>query len=1525
MKNKYLKICFIVLMTSLITIGLFYFMKNNVQAEGKEGTVTEKEIASKDSPIKDTDTGIWEALPEDQNSFTNPTLDGFEIYCIQPNSSLLWNYDIRYDERYNGNYSAKEYEAHVPGGGIKPYISAHYHASKVGNGYQTLPVYEVESKGKLSPAAAYIMSADPMGEWTEEKQKALWNLRKNGLDDGLVIGDGISKFDGPSIYDENAAKYAEYYEKIMQNRDAGKPALDPKNNTDTNDVYMKVDTGSGTYTVGPANVSYTKASYDGITFGGITEIYVIGYNKDGEIAPGKEKIPIKSFSTPGGEEKTPRYFTPTLDSNGDGTGEDTGLYIDKGEQIYPEPDEDFDITFEDPNKDLDPTDKDYDKKYVTKIKVKITFQYMLAEGEYAKLKGTKYTVQYNDKDGTPDHECIAVDEYGNIIYDTSGEPVMVPCGPCQTTCYLAGLPQQYQISVKAGRKLYEAELEFEWDKGLSMQLAGYVWVDGSLNNKESTPYNGVSGDANDVALPNIKVILYTASGDKVAEKTTDSEGTYIFSGLNSMAKYFVAFEYNGQLYVPTTYKKPEYNSDEWFKTSKATEKDSERTALNEKFATINAYPQNYSGGKVYSMKKLVEAGVIDSFFEVQDGIITEIDQLNKATSSPDSEQQSFINDCQIKAYTKAREIEDIGSYDLYPVYDKFIINSNGDFATGSEARKASLTQGDYTTGGKTFNALYPGQFFIDLGLVRRRTNDLALRKDVYRAVTKINGKTEMYKYSGRPDDDADFWDISVRLKDSGYYGDAKSENSIYNREIFESDYNYQPTADHPGAALQIYVTYKITLRNQSQSILNTINDVADYFDKEYEYKENLSWVTYDDNGFDDNSYFKAMHAEDIKQIKNAKNVDSTVEGNVVHVHGLKDKKLATGEKAYIYLTFEVKKEGNKLILDNSPEEAKYNVAEIDSHTSFYSDNTSLPNGVTKGSSDHAGLIDIDSVPGNVDKANLTDQTKYEDDTDRAKGLRVKFYDNATRKINGVVWDDSRNETVGTAIIGNGIRDESNGISGIKVELVEKLANGKDYVWKTMTTGGSGDYLFQDYIPGDYIVRFTYGGEYNPKYNGQDYKSTTYQKNITQKDRTNFENTPQEILDLLQSMGQKFYKGYTDVENQNESGTYGYSIIESEKALASDAKDIWSRRAAVNDYSSNSNKGVTNGLAQTLATASIANPNTQMVAETGVITVEVEYNRIVTEKEGNDYHVKDVDLGLTERPKAQLELDKHVAKVKVTLANGSTLYDAVSAIPNLSWTSGQDYDLIKNGKYRDNSEYKYTVGQSEVDRLVGSLYNGGKNGLIQAIVDSELMHGATIRIEYTVTVKNAGETDYTGKKFYYLGAQDGAVVTTSANKVVDYISNNMQFRTDDNSSGTWSIIPKESLAIDNAIKNGINNITIVESSGKELSKKLLPKETTSATLILTQTITAQNTTDDMTYDNIAEITQYSNTVGRRMAYSVVGNQDPATTPTEVDSAGAEKVIILPPFGHTYMYIGITIAALAIVVIGIILIKKKVLKK
>ena len=72
---------------------------------------------------------------------------------------------------------------------------------------------------------------------------------------------------------------------------------------------------------------------------------------------------------------------------------------------------------------------------------------------------------------------------------------------------------------------------------------------------------------------------------------------------------------------------------------------------------------------------------------------------------------------------------------------------------------------------------------------------------------------------------------------------------------------------------------------------------------------------------------------------------------------------------------------------------------------------------------------------------------------------------------------------------------------------------------------------------------------------------------------------------------------------------------------------------------------------------------------------------------------------------------------------------------------------------------------------------------------------------------------------------------------------------------------------------------------------------------------------------------SNDVGRRSAYSVVGNQDPTLDVTEVDSNVSEIVKILPPFGNagTYYMIGIAILlASSMLVVGIIFIKKKVLK-
>ena len=116
------------------------------------------------------------------------------------------------------------------------------------------------------------------------------------------------------------------------------------------------------------------------------------------------------------------------------------------------------------------------------------------------------------------------------------------------------------------------------------------------------------------------------------------------------------------------------------------------------------------------------------------------------------------------------------------------------------------------------------------------------------------------------------------------------------------------------------------------------------------------------------------------------------------------------------------------------------------------------------------------------------------------------------------------------------------------------------------------------------------------------------------------------------------------------------------------------RETVNKYLAN---GAKNHDAEILAVPYASNPNqtyiaqliknTQVVAETGIIVIEGEYDRQTTlgdstqktsnGKEnyanGNDingtYEIKNLDFGLTERPKAQLELNKQVTNVKSNIS------------------------------------------------------------------------------------------------------------------------------------------------------------------------------------------------------------------------------------------------------------------------------------
>ena len=344
-------------------------------------------------------------------------------------------------------------------------------------------------------------------------------------------------------------------------------------------------------------------------------------------------------------------------------------------------------------------------------------------------------------------------------------------------------------------------------------------------------------------------------------------------------------------------------------------------------------------------------------------------------------------------------------------------------------------------------------------------------------------------------------------------------------------------------------------------------------------------------------------------------------------------------------------------------------------------------------------------------------------------------------------------------------------------------------------------------------------------------------------------------------------------------------------------------------------------------------NTKMTAETGLIVIEFEYDREGTQDQTKDnkssYKIQNVDLGLEERPKAQLAIDKEVTNVKLTLADGSILFDAKNTASNVLWRDHKAYSVGYKGNFMDEDKF------GSIQNIRSK--NASKFGLVQLSMDEELMHGATIEITYQVSVSNVGEVDYKDNLFYYTGnkSANAKIVTTKANEVIDYVANNLQFNVSNNKD--WKVIEKDEIKsqglvnakLDNKVEK-FNTIIVTESLNKDLVPELADENNSSVSvpLVLTQLITSENDSDDLTYRNLVEIVKTSNTVGRRMEYSVVGNQDPESKPQELDSDIAEVVRILPPFGNAGLYIIITAVALVAIVIiigGAIFIKKKVLKK
>lgn len=400
-----------------------------------------------------------------------------------------------------------------------------------------------------------------------------------------------------------------------------------------------------------------------------------------------------------------------------------------------------------------------------------------------------------------------------------------------------------------------------------------------------------------------------------------------------------------------------------------------------------------------------------------------------------------------------------------PKYDlNYNIDKNKHTSTLNNTGLYPITANTNETGYVIKDHFTPGQEeikYINLGLYEREQPDIALVKDLYNVNVAINGYNHIYEYANRFNNQGEYGDgFNVGVKFGNKYG-----NMSYTRAIYEADKEY--TSSDKSKELKVYVTYKISMKNESSNLQVQVNNIVDYYDSNYTLIKTGTGIDEKGNVTGDISNSGSQSYND-KYQKVIINTNSKIEHN---------------KSADVYVQFELNRDAVLKILNDK--ENLDNVVEINSYSVFDTDGKV-----------YAG-IDTDSNPGNAVPG---DTTTYEDDTDSAPGLKLVVSDKA-REMTGKVFLDSTSNELKTGEVrqGDGMyTDGEKGIEYVKVTLKENIENGKVY---ETTTNGKGDFKIEGYIPGDYTLTYTWGDK---EYTVQNYKGTVYDKNRYDANVTNKE-------------------------------------------------------------------------------------------------------------------------------------------------------------------------------------------------------------------------------------------------------------------------------------------------------------------------------------------------------------------------------------------------------------------------------------
>lgn len=985
-----------------------------------------------------------------------------------------------------------------------------------------------------------------------------------------------------------------------------------------------------------------------------------------------------------------------------------------------------------------------------------------------------------------------------------------------------------------------AELVIE-NKQKYIKLSGYVWVD-NVSGKQSTRndlYKDGTYDSDDMLLDGITVRLKDTSGKVIKEAKTANGGAYQFIDVlvDDLDKYYVEFEYDGLTYTNVVSHIDKDNG------SKSAESSTTRENFNKGFSSVVGGETANTGATLDENGKKKNDLTYNLTYDADNGA-----------------KSTLVNN---------------GLYPITANTDEIGYSIKAHFTPGQEEIK-----------------------YINLGLYEREQPDISLEKDLENVRLSINGYNHVYQYDkrlGKPvDPDKNDGDGNVSTFNVGVQY-RNNFNKTYSRAIYQSDYDY--TIAGGTNKLEVYVTYKLRITNESSSLVTRVNSIVDYYDDRYE----LYGVGTDLNKNQDVNQNNKITHTDPEDLSNNPYTKVTINLNTND----NNNKIEAGHYTDIYVQFKLKDEAVLNILNNTNN--LDNVAEISSYSTFDKEGKDV----------YAG-IDRDSNPGSVEPVNAT---TYQDDTSSAPDLLLEV--KGERELSGKVFLDSTSNELKTGEIRQGdgeYKEGELGISGVEVTLTENTGSGQVY---TATTDENGDFYISGYIPGYYTLTYTWGGQTytldDEQYTitVQDYKGTIY-------DETRYK----------KNLNDKNWYKTTDPQYSDALDNY-----ETRLSIDSETKEITGNTTTKIDKMNSTTPTMGIGIEES------ADGNTKF----GITDLE-------TQSRGDefiplDFKIINIDFGIVERARQEIDINKRVSGFKVTLANGQVVADVT---------------IDENGNLTGERDHVTYMGPSETTIP--------KNGFIKLELDNELIQGATLQVEYTIVVKNNSELDYDTKDYYLYGipGTEDDIICIKPEGVYDYLDSEMALDTTKDNSN-WSVVSRE--YYNNKYKYP-DKETIVESYFND-SKTIVTdeegntivtytwekggSETSNVTFLLEEwatQVTETRTIRDVKLDNKTilhnedlekELAPREGDPIKLYASKVLANTDEIDlnndaeitevrrekdtgriiTPTSSTSSfvtRGQTVMVTTPTGQDQNYIAIiatTISALVILGAGVVLIRKKIL--